>query len=164
MIASAFLPSRDDVTANAENAQAQEQRIMGIEKDVIQDLDENQCLAFNNIMLLEGALAYQPLEGMTGPTADQLAHGKRLLGTLHEDVVRMILETQRHDKSYVEARRRVDRIEDAKRKTRGKTDSEYWATIGEAVREEQRFQERMRIEGIPQPVQGEGWICPCVIL
>ncbi|RAH59880.1 hypothetical protein BO85DRAFT_518635 [Aspergillus piperis CBS 112811] len=164
LIASSFLPSRDDVAANADTAQAQEQRVMGIEKDVIQRLDENQCLAFKNIMLLEGALAYQPLEGMTGTGADNLAYGKRLLRTLHEDVVRMILETQRHDRSYLEARRRVNLIEDAKRETTGKSDSEYWVTIGEKVREEQRLQERMRAVGIPQPPPDEGWICPCVIL
>ncbi|KAL3475982.1 hypothetical protein BJX99DRAFT_270797 [Aspergillus californicus] len=164
LILSVFLPSRHDVAANADRAQAQEQRIMGIEKEIIQRLDKNQCLAFKNIMLLEGALAYQPLKGMTGPMADNLDHGKRFLRTLHEDVVRMILETQRHDRSYVEARRRVNLIEDAKRETMGKSDSEYWAAIGEKVGEEQRFQELMRVEGISQPRQGEVWICPCVIL
>ncbi|KAL5046153.1 hypothetical protein BDW71DRAFT_197874 [Aspergillus fruticulosus] len=122
-----FLPSREVVEAKAEEAQAQEQRIMEVEKDVIESLHRDKAWV--------------------------------LLQTLHLDVERMIFDIRRYNKSYLEARRRVNMIEDVKRETAGRSDTEFWVVIGERAQEEQRLQER-RTENI----QEERDVCPCAIL
>ncbi|KAL2831697.1 hypothetical protein BDW59DRAFT_181775 [Aspergillus cavernicola] len=160
MLTSLFLPSSETVAANAEKAQAKQQRVMGVEKDIIESLDGDQSWVLGNITVLEGALAAPPPEGNTWPSADELGLGRRLLQNLHLDVERVIFDIRQHNRSYFEARRRVNLIEDAKRETAGRNDTEFWAAIGERAQEEQKLQKRRRIENI----QEEGIVCPCVIL
>ncbi|KAL4982049.1 hypothetical protein BDW68DRAFT_192486 [Aspergillus falconensis] len=140
MLASLFSRAEKWLRQRRRKAQAKEQRIMEVEKDVIESLHRDKAWVLGNIALLEGALAFPP---------------------------RMIFDIRRYNKSYLEARRRVNLIEDAKRETAGRSYTEFWVVIGERAQEEQRLQESRRTENMQERtenIQEERDVCPCAIL
>ncbi|KAL3454850.1 hypothetical protein BJX65DRAFT_301475 [Aspergillus insuetus] len=141
---------------------------MEVEEDMILSVNEGQSWVLENIAILEGALVV-PLGVSTSSAVDELILGQRLLRTLHLDAQRMISDLRRHDRGYIETRRRVHLIEDAKRGMEGKTDTEVWLDLGERARKEQKAQEEMQRAQEQRRDEdnkdiSEETVCPCIIL
>lgn len=155
-----FLPRKETVVENAKKAQANERRVMELEQEIVISLHEDQSRLLHKINVLEIALADSTPESNAGTSADELVVGRRLLRNLHLDVGQTILGILQHNRSYLEAERRVNLIEDSRRETAGRNDTEFWVAIGErAQEEERRLQERIE-NGDTQ----EDSACPCIIM
>lgn len=159
-LVSFFLPRRETVVENAEKAQANERRVMELEQEIIISLHEDQSRLLHKINVLEIVLADSTPESNAGTSADELVVGRRLLRNLHLDVGQTILGIRQHNRSYLEAERRVNLIEDSRRVTAGRNDTEFWVAIGERAQEEERRLQKRTENGVTQ----EDSACPCIIL
>ncbi|CAK46243.1 uncharacterized protein BO96DRAFT_405507 [Aspergillus niger CBS 101883] len=149
-LVSFFLPRRETVVENAEKAQANERRVMELEQEIIISLHEDQSRLLHKINVLEIVLADSTPESNAGTSADELVVGRRLLRNLHLDVGQTILGIRQHNRSYLEAERRVNLIEDSRRVTAGRNDTEFWVAIGERAQEEERRLQKRTENGVTQ--------------